>query len=260
MHTARGILLATAMSLLLGVAACGGDGTGAGAVDLDGSWRLVSGRDGDGTLPDLENRLVTLVVDGEQVGGVSACNHYGGRVEVDGDTVRISELGGTEMGCEPDVMDLEQRYLAALGAVESATRTGEELTLSGPDVALEYDLVPAEADAELVGTTWLLESLLDGETASSTVPGGRLELTDDGTLTAETGCGEIHGSYRVEDEQTVVPLLDTAPVPGTRCDEQASAQHRHVVGVLSGGFTWQVDGSRLLLTSPEGLGLEFRAE
>jgi heat shock protein HslJ len=257
MSTARGIPLAAAVSVLAVVAACGGTGTGSGGVDLDGSWRLVSGRDADGSLPDLATRPVTLVVDGEQAGGVSACNHYGGRVEVDGDTVDIGELGGTEMACEPAVMDLEQRYLAALGAVERGERTGGALTLSGPDVALEYDLVPPEADAELVGTTWLLESLIDGETASSTVPGGRLELADDGILTAETACGEVHGSYRL-DGQAVVPQLDVAPAPA-RCDEQASAQHRHVVGVLSGRFTWQVDGTRLLVTSPEGLGLEYRA-
>jgi heat shock protein HslJ len=259
MSVARGILLVAAVSLLAGVTACGGTGTGSGGVDLDGTWRLTSGRDADGSLPDLGDRQVTLVVDGEQAGGVSACNHYGGRVEVDGDTVSIGELGGTEMGCEPAVMDLEQRYLVALGAVGRGVRDGDELTLSGPDVALEYDLVPAEPDADLVGTTWLLESLIDGETASSTVRGGRLELTDDGTLNVETGCGEINGSYRLEDEQTVVPLLVATPAPGARCDGQASVQHNHVVGVLSAGFTWQVDGSRLLVTSPEGLGLEFRA-
>jgi heat shock protein HslJ len=259
MSTARGILLAAAATLLSAVAACGGAGTGAGGVDLDGSWRLVSGRDADGSLPDLAERQVTLVVDGEQAGGVSACNHYGGRVEVDGDTVSIGELGSTEMACEPPVMDLEQRYLTALAAVERGERTGDTLTLSGPDVALEYAPVPAEPDAELVGTTWLLESLIDGETASSTVPGGRLELTDDGTLTAETGCGTVHGSYRLEGEQTVVPRLSAAPAPGGPCDEPGSAQHRHVVDVLSGRFTWQVEGSRLLLTSTEGVGLEFRA-
>jgi heat shock protein HslJ len=259
MSVARDILLVAAVSLLAGATACGGVGTGSGTSDLDGTWRLSSGRDAEGSLPDLDVAQVTLVVDGEQAGGVSACNHYGGRVEVDGETVRIDELGGTEMGCEPDVMDLEQRYLAALAAVERGVRDGDELTLSGPDVALEYDLVPPEPDADLVGTAWLLESLIDGETASSTVPGGRLELADDGRLTAETGCGGIRGSYRLEGEQTVVPLLDATPAPGSSCDETAAVQHRHVVAVLSSSFTWQVDGSRLLVASPEGLGLEFRA-
>jgi heat shock protein HslJ len=258
MSVARGILLVAAVSLLAAVAACGGTGTGSGGGDLDGTWRLVSGRDAGGSLPDLADRQVTLVVDGEQAGGVSACNHYGGRIEVDGETVSIGDLGGTEMGCEPDVMELEQRYLAALGAVERGERVDDELTLSGPDVALEYDLVPPEPDADLVGTTWLLESLVDGETASSTVPGGRLELTDDGTLTAETGCGEVAGTYRLEGDETVATLIDPEPGPPTPCDELAAAQHRHMVDVLADGFTWQVDGTRLLVTSPEGLGLEFR--
>ena len=259
MSVARGILLAAAVSLHAAVAACGGTGTGSGGVDLDGTWRLVSGRDAEGSLPDLGGRQVTLVVDGEQVGGVSACNHYGGRIEVEGDTVSIGELGGTEMGCEPDVMDLEQRYLAGLGAVERGERAVDELTLSGSDVALEYEIVPPEPDADLVGTTWLLESLIDDETASSTVPGGRLGLTDDGTLTAETGCGEVSGTYRLEGDGTAVTLLGPEPGPSIPCDELAAAQHRHVVDVLADGFTWQVDGTRLLVTSPEGRGLEFRA-
>jgi heat shock protein HslJ len=258
MDVARGILLVAAATLVA-VSACGGTGTGAGGVDLDGSWQLVSGRDDEGAFPDLTDHQVTLVVDGEQVGGVSACNHYGGRVEVDGDAVSISELGGTEMGCDPDVMDLERRYLTALGAVERGERGGGELSLSGPDVVLELALVPAEPDAELVGTTWLLESLIDGETASSTVPGGRLLLADDGSLTAATGCDEVRGGYRVEDDTLEVSGLDTEPTPAAPCDEMAMQQREHVIDVLSGRLTWQVDGSRLLITSPAGLGLEFRA-
>ena len=247
--------------LLTTVAGCGDGGPGTGqpgpvGVDLDGSWTLVSGRDARGVL-DLAGRNVTLRVDGAEAGGTSACNHYFGTVAVDGDTVTFSGVGGTEMGCEPAVMELEQRYLAALTAVEHAGRSDTALTLSGPDVELDLERDAPVPDSPLAGTSWTLDSLLDADMVSSVLPGGSLRL-DAGTLTGDSGCRSFRGRYELEGDTLVVVELEEV-APAGPCAAGLRAQHRHVVAVLRGPATAVVDADRLVLTAADGRGLVLRA-
>jgi heat shock protein HslJ len=248
-------LVATAVLL----AGCGEQvGTATGDVDLDGSWHLVDARDAAGTY-DLADRAVTLTVNGNQAGGTSACNQYGGRVEVAGDSVTISELGGTEMACEPAAMELEQRYLAALQSVERGERTGDSLTLSGPDLTLDFGLDPPVEDAALVGTTWVLESLVDGDSVSSVAHDGELTFLRGGVMVGDVGCGQQRGRYSLDGDEVVVTVFrDRDPAAG-RCPDDVEAQHDHVVAVLHDTFTATVEGDRLTLMTQAGKGLEFRA-
>lgn len=269
MDTTHGPRLRGLAALAVLAALAAGCGSGSGddpapgggtsqQVDLDGSWHLVSGRDAEGTFV-LRGREVTLKVDGRDAGGTSACNLYGTEVTVDGDAVRFGAAMGTEMACEPPVMELERRYLAGLQAVERAERTEETLTLSGPDVVLELELDPPVRDAALVGTTWVLESLIDGETVSSTMGRGTLVLAEDGTLTGSSGCRILRGSYELDGDRLVVGELLADPAAG-RCAEGAEAQHDHVVGVLRDGPTVAVQGDRLTLTARDGQGLDLRGQ
>lgn len=259
MTTGRVVRALAGLAVALLVVACGEQvGTATGDVDLDGSWHLVSGRDARGAF-DLDGPEVTLTVEGEEAGGTSACNLYGGRVAVDGEEVRLSELGGTEMGCDRDVMTLEQRYLVALGAVERGRRTADALSLSGPDVALEFSLDPPVRDAALIGTTWLLESLIDGETVSSVAKEGDLRFLDGGVMVSTVGCGIQRARYVLEGaDVTLTGLTDRDPAAGA-CPPDVEAQHAHAVDVLRDGFTAHVDGDRLTLMNQQGKGLDFRA-
>lgn len=266
------IALLGGLALGFALAACGtdagaGSGRPAGGTALQGSWLLVDGRDVAGAFPRLRAVDVTLDVDGDQVSGRSACNLYGTTVTVTGDSVTFGPAGGTEMACEPAVMDLERRYLAALTTSERAVRDEDALTLSGPDTVLEFAVVSPAPQADLVGTTWLLESLLAGDTASSAVSsavssagsGGRLALGDDGTLAAETGCGEVRGSYRLSGGNVEVSDVTARSAAISPCTGPAESQHEHMVDVLGDDFAVRVDGDRLTVTSPTGRGLEFRA-
>ncbi len=247
-----GAVLAAAVAAAL-AAGCG-DRVGtadAAGVDLAGRWHLVAGSDERGRL-DLADREVTLFVDGDEVSGTSACNQYFGTVAVDGDTVDVSGLGGTEMACEPPVMDLEQRYLAALAALDRAVRTGDELALEGPDVSLRLSLAPPVRDAPLTGTVWRLESLIEGETVSSVSGDGTLTFREDGTFEGSTGCRELRGEYTVDDGTVSVDRLEVGP---GGCPDELRRQHRHVVDVLGGGFAATVDGTRLTLVGKAGKGL-----
>lgn len=249
-------------AVLLGAAllltGCTSDaGTSDAGSGLDGTWHLVDGRDAEGVMPATGGRGVTLVVDGTEASGTSACNTYSGTVTVDDERVGFSGLGGTEMGCDPDVMDVERRYLAGLDAVEVSERTQSSLVLSGEDVVLEFRVTPPQLDADLVRTAWLLESLIDGDSVSSALPGGRLTLVDEQLFGGTTGCRRIDGSFTRDGDTVTVTGLEYDESP---CPPAYRTQHQHMIDVLRQGFTFRIEGDRMTATSDSGLGLEFRTE
>jgi heat shock protein HslJ len=223
---------------------------------LDGEWRLVGGTHSGDPLPLPDDAPITLTVTDGEVGGRAACNLYGGEITIDGDRIEIGVLSVTEMACDPAVMDAESAYLAALADVERWARDDDRLTLSGEVVELTYDLVPPVADADLVGTTWVLDGLISGDAISSTM-GERatLELADDGTISGSTGCRTFSGRYELNDSSVTVTELanDDRACPGLE------SQDEHVLAVIGDGFGAAVDGNRLTLTDGD-LGLGYLAE
>jgi len=231
--------------------------TGGASASLDGEWQLQAGTNQGKPIPIVAGSRITLKIDGTQVGGSAACNTYGGTIQINGDSIVISALSMTEMACQENLMAAEAAFLAALPGVTGAARDGNSLVLSGPQVELRFVLVPPLADVDLVGTTWILDSLITGEAVSSTV-GDRVTLTfsDDGTISASTGCREVTGGYTISDGQVQVTL---DPYDAIGCAAPLDVQDTHILDVLSDGFGVSIDGDRLTL-SVGGKGLGYRAE
>jgi len=223
---------------------------------MTGEWELVEfSRDGTVVPEPVGGRATLTVADGE-LGGTSFCNSYTGTYRLDGSEVSVSGLGGTEMGCAPELMDAEAAYLAALAAVEQAGTADGYLVLSGGDAELRYRPMPEVPPSDLSGTAWVLETLLDGDIASSTT-GGRasLALADDGTFAASTGCRELTGRWSLDGDVVRVPAA--RPAQAT-CDPEVVAQDEQVTAVLSRDFQVVVSGDSLTVTGADGLGLVYR--
>ena len=112
--------------------------------------------------------------------------------------------------------------------------------------------MPEVPASDLAGTRWILETLLDGEVASSTtgLP-AVLELADDGTFTASTGCRELTGGWSLEGD--VVRVTDVTPAEAT-CDQDVAAQDEQVTAVLSDDFQVAVTEDSLAVTGAGGSG------
>jgi len=83
--------------------------------------------------------------------------------------------------------------------------------------------VPTEA---LVGTTWMLDTLLDGEVASSVAgDAATLMLQHAGGFIGSTGCRSLSGQYMVVGDD--VPCT-TFAADGD-CPDELAAQDGHVV-------------------------------
>jgi heat shock protein HslJ len=225
------------------------------AVDLDGEWILQRGTVGGQALQLVEGARVSLRIDGSDIGGTAACNHYGGEMDRDGDRITIGALSMTEMACAEPIMALEAAYLDGLSRVDTARRDGGQLRLTGPATELDFTLLEPTPDAEPVGTQWRLESLITGDAVSSVFGEATLLLREDGTVSGSTGCRSFGGSYTLEGDTLVIADL----VADMRaCDEESAGQDGQVLGLLEGPLRVTVSGDRLTLMGGAN-GLDYRA-
>jgi heat shock protein HslJ len=248
----RAVLLLSAVLL----AACGGPAAGGTpAPDISGEWELAEGTADGVALPLPPGRAATLLLEDGQAGGTSFCNHYSATYRLDGAAVAFEGLGGTEMGCEPDVMAAEAAYLRALGAVGTAAVDGEDLVLSGDGVLLRFTPVAPVPDSRLEGTRWVLDTLVEGETASSTLgEPAVLLLAPDRTASASTGCRSMTGTWLVENGALVIDDL----LADGDCPADVAPQDELVTAVLQSGPAVEVREDRLTLTAGDGRGLVYR--
>jgi heat shock protein HslJ len=113
---------------------------GVALAPLEGTAWLAEDIDGGGVVDRVRS---TLVFDaGQRVAGRAACNRYFGTYQQSGDVVEVKPGGTTRMACPPAVMDQEDRFLAALGAVRKARREGDKLMLLDGDGRVRMRLAP----------------------------------------------------------------------------------------------------------------------
>lgn len=238
------------------LAACGSDAD-AGAADVTGRWQLTGGTVDGAAIPLPAGGRATLDLGGGEARGTAFCNHWFATVRSEGSAFSLDGIGRTEMGCAPDVMAAETAYLAALAAVGTAARDGGALVLTGDGVDLRFEPVPAVPDSPLEGTRWVLESVLEGGTASSTVGDPAvLLLGADRRAEAGTGCRTLTASWLLEDGALV---LDDLLPDGAGCPPGVERQDAHVTAVIGAGPALELHEDRLTLTAPDGRALVYRA-
>jgi heat shock protein HslJ len=237
-----------------GTASPSPDGSG-NAHGLAGAWVLTDGTGPTGPIQVLADYRITLVIEGDEAGGHAACNIYGGTLTVDGDALQISALSMTEMACDEPAMSAEAAYLAAIGVVDSWERDGDRLVLSGSQAELTFELEPPVPDEQIVGTTWVLESLIQGDAATSVLGEAFVMLTADGKFTGMTGCRELRGRYVMFGDE-----IDFAELSAEgECPADRRAQDAFVIDVLEGRLSATVEGTSLALSDDAGQGLVYRA-
>jgi len=222
-----------------------------------GDWVLVGGSiDGVDALI-LEDHRITLMIDGSQIGGVAACNQYGGEITVAGDGLHLANLGQTAMGCEEPAMSAEVAFMGALARVREIRRDGAELVTAGDGIELHVEALEPPPTAELVDTRWVLETVFVGDVASAPLgEPATLELDGDGTFRGSTGCGAFTGHWIEQGDQIEAPSL---AMDESECPADLRAQDDHVVSVIGDGFVPSIQDDLLTVTDPGGIGLVYRS-
>lgn len=251
MHMKRpAILVLVAVTL----AACSA-GAGSG---VDGREFLsTSVTDGGAPMNLVAGTRIRLSFDNGQLGASAGCNSIGGDYRVE-DGVLVFEGGEmTEMGCDPDRSAQDEWLVAFLGSRPTAALDGADLVLtSGSTIVALTDREVAEPDLPLAGTTWTVDTIISGDSASSVPEGAVATFTfsADGRVEVRTGCNTGSGTYEATDDQlrfTEVAVTEMA------CDGAAGALEAAVLPILGAdSVQYAIDAARLTLQAgSNGLGL-----
>ena len=174
-------------------AACGRDSDDDDADDsgeLDGRVFLSQSVVGHTLVPGTDIRLS---FDRGQIGAQAGCNSLGAPYRVvDGRLVVSGGIMMTDMGCDPPRHAQDEWLGHFLQSTPRVDMDGDTLTLASAGAYLTMlDRTVADPDRPLVGTRWRVDTVIQGDAASSVPEGSRvtLEFHDDGTLTATSaGC------------------------------------------------------------------------
>ncbi len=190
----------------------------------------------------------------------AGCNSIDGRYElVDGRFV-AGELAMTAIGCEDGLHEQDAWLLALLEAEPTYELDEPRLTLSdGVSTIVLLDEEVAVPDLPLVGTTWEVTGLVDGDSVGAAgIDMGTLELAADGTLAFVTPCSEGTGTYVHEGSSLTIDGVTTTD-PACPPDESATMVDEHIREVLADGVVEVEIDARQLSISRGDLGLALTA-
>jgi heat shock protein HslJ len=253
--------------LLLVVAGCGARPVEPGAPDapdpLRGKTFLATAVTEDGrphTLVADTEVSVEFTDDGRLIAR-AGCNIMQGAVDTSGGKLVLRDgLAMTTMGCDQARQAQDLFVSGALGASPSWELKGDQLIITAGSTT--FDLAPREAvrpDKELVGTTWVLDTMIDGEVASSmTADAPEVTLVFDGKrVVADTHCNGVSAEYTIADDRIV---FESSAMTKMACEPEIMRGETAVFDVLSGEATYEITDGRLALTSSSGKGIQLHAK
>ncbi len=188
---------------------------------------------------------------------LAGCNHLFGDVSFDGDRLTVSEVGSTAMGCDEARHEQDNWLTAFLKAGPKYALNGDELVLTGDTEEIKFvDRKVARPDQPLLGTRWVVQSLLDGQAASSVPQGAQAFLQFGGdTVTGNDGCDELSGKV-VHRAGTIV--FSNVVKSELTCTGDRGALQAAVLATLNGEVTVKIDSDQMELRNAGGKGLQLR--
>jgi len=249
----RSIVLVVAGLALAGCSSAGSSASPSAAASLEGRTFLSTSVTGHDLVPGTTVRLQfkegRLVVN-------AGCNQIGGAYTVKDGRLQLGSMLSTEMGCDQALMTQDGWVGSFLGGATVAL-VGDSLTLGNGGVAMNLsDRRVADPDRPLVGTRWVVDGIIAGDTTSS-IPMGvtaALTFTDD-RIALEAGCNTGGGPVTIRSSTFAVgPLALTKKA----CEPSAILVETAVLETLSGQVGFTIEADRLTLTNGQS-GLTLQA-
>jgi heat shock protein HslJ len=263
-----GMRMTLAVAGLVGALALGGCGRaeGGGGPGGPGEWpadrTFYSTAVTDGATPRAlapGTRIELRFFADGRLSAQAGCNHLGGDGRVEDGRLVLGDLSMTEMGCDPLRMAQDTWLSTFLGARPTWTLAGDELRLRGGEVEIVLaDRRVADPDRPLLGTRWVVDTIINDDIASSVPAGTEAFLTfdQDGVL-GHTGCRAIRGDVTVT--ETTLRFTSVGGLDG-QCVGGAATTHDAMATILREEVTYRVEGPTLSLTTADhGVGLRLRA-
>jgi heat shock protein HslJ len=171
----------------------------------------------------------------------------GGAYRLDGDRLVATQLATTDMACDQPLM-AQDEWVADLLNGATITLDGDNLTLAKNGVRVTFlDRRTAEPDEPLLGTAWIVDTILSGDVASSVPVGARASLTfSAGRVDVETGCNTGSGKVTISNDSIVI---DAMILTQRACDADRTALEQAVTATLTGTVGYRIEANALTLTN-----------
>ena len=248
---------------LIFVVACGSRAASGGLNDLRGRTFLSTGVTENGQPKQLVagTRIrLSFGEEGRRIGVNAGCNHMGGEARVENGRLVAGEMAMTAMGCDGGRSEQDDWLAKFLTGAPTISSSGSELVLANNTTEIRLlDRTVADPDRPLTGTRWIVESIVDRDTASSIPQGAtaHLLMNADGTFTGNTGCNQMGGAAAIAG-----PTIRFNDVYTTKmaCDDGRMRLERAVLSVLRDTLSYEIEADQLRLRHSSGKGLDLRAE
>jgi heat shock protein HslJ len=196
-----------------------------------------------------------------RVSASAGCNTLSGRYAIDGGVFVLSDASETAIGCDSVLSQQDDWYFGVLTSSPTIEVGDDTIVIEGSGVRIEYlDQEVANPDAELVGPTWTVDTVIEGDLAMHTdwPSPATLVFGSDGTVEVNTGCNSGTGTYSVADGE--LTFADVA-VTERGCDGVTGELESSVLGLVLGPqpVTFEITVDRLSLRGKEG-GLDLVAK
>ena len=193
------------------------------------------------------NMYLSFPADRLEISFSAGCNSFFGDYTVSNDVFEISGMGGTEMGCETELMEQDNWLVTFFTSNPTVSHDGDLLTFTGVDATLVFqDENVAVPDLQLVDVPWEIDTYIDGETATSyninTIP--NFYFASDGTFTLNSGCNGSSGTYS-DSSGTLSITIDT--MTDAICGGDLDTVEGHIFQVFNGSPSYEIDGERVTL-------------
>lgn len=233
--------------------------SGSSGGSLEGRSFLSVSLTEDGKPKELapKTRIGLRFADGN-VHAETGCNQLGGAVSTDGGVLKVDVLGGTEMGCDAPRQEQEHWVDQLLKDRPAWKLDADKLTLTrGATTLVLQDRTIVQPDKKLDGTSWRLETVVDGDTEWHLVGAEQAHLTISGErITGSTGCNDFEGVVaHTANKLTLGEIAVTA----VGCTGDAAKLEQGVLAALHGELTYTIEADHLQLRAAGGKGLDLIA-
>ena len=267
MRTKRTITL---ILLAVGLAGCGrGTSTEAGAANPAGgepwgrTFLSTSVTENGAPKPLVAGTRITLnfVADGHRLGAQAGCNQMSGPASFESGRLVVGDMATTEMGCDAPRHAQDEWLARFLTSRPQWSRSGSTLTLDNATtrIVLE-DREAADPDRPLRGTKWVVDTIVDRDSASS-VPAGveaYLIFEDGNRFGGNGGCNSMGGNSVVHEDTSTITFSEVISTT-MGCSDDRTRVERAVLETLHGDVAYRIDADVLRLDRPDGPGLRLRA-
>jgi heat shock protein HslJ len=222
------------------------------ATQVGGQYSIVPGS------------TISLTFEDKTLAARAGCNNMFGPYTVDGNVLKVAQMGSTMMACDPALMKQDQWLSTFLASSPTWTYDGGTLQLTnGTDTMQLTEALPGSAAVQGVG--WKLDGLISksGSTVSAVDPGVTAWIEFQGsTVTVDNSCNTGSGAAEIGDTTiTFGPIAMTLRACTSPNSDVQEAMTAVLQGVTNYTVTDDPSGVLLVIMSADGTtGLQFQAD